>query len=85
MGEAVPGFELSGWTGIGVPRGTPAGIVERLNREINAGIADPGIRSRFADVGAVPVRFTPAEASARIASDIEKWAKVIQAAGIKPE
>jgi len=85
MGEAVPGFELSGWTGIGVPRGTPAEIVERLNREINAGIADPGIRSRFADVGAVPVRFTPAEASARIASDIEKWAKVIHAAGIKPE
>jgi len=85
MGEVVPGFELSGWTGIGVPRGTPAGIVERLNREINAGIADTGIRSRFADVGAVPVRFTPAEASARIASDIEKWAKVIHAAGIKPE
>jgi len=85
MGEAVPGFELSGWTGIGVPRGTPAEIVERLNREINAGLADTGIRSRFADVGAVPVRFTPAEASARIASDIEKWAKVIHAAGIKPE
>ena len=85
MGEAVPGFELSGWTGIGVPRGTPAEIVERLNREINAGLADNGIRSRFADVGAVPVRFTPAEASARIASDIEKWAKVIHAAGIKPE
>ena len=85
MGEAVPGFELSGWTGIGAPRGTPAEIIERLNREVNAGLADAGIRSRFADVGAVPVRFTPAEATARLANDIEKWAKVIHAAGIKPE
>jgi len=85
MGEAVPGFEISGWTGIGAPRGTPAEIVERLNREVNAGLADAGLLSRFADVGAVAVRFTPAEATARIASDIEKWAKVVHAAGIKPE
>jgi tripartite-type tricarboxylate transporter receptor subunit TctC len=85
MGEAVPGFDVSGWTGVGAPRGTPAEIIERLNREINAGLADPGIQSRFADVGAVPMRYTSAEASARIASDIEKWAKVIQAAGIKPD
>jgi tripartite-type tricarboxylate transporter receptor subunit TctC len=85
MGEAVPGFELSGWTGVGVPRGTPSDVIERLNREVNAGLADASIRSRYADVGAVPVRFTPAEAIARIASDIEKWAKVVHAAGIKPE
>ena len=85
MGEAVPGFDVSGWTGVGAPTGTPAEIIERLNREINAGLADPGIQSRFADVGAVPMRFTSAEASARVASDIEKWAKVIQAAGIKPD
>ena len=85
INETIPGFEVSGATGVGVPRGTPSEIVERLNREINAGLSDPGIQSRFADVGAVPVRFTPAEASARVASDIEKWAKVVQAAGIKPD
>ena len=85
MGEAVPGFDVSGWTGVGAPRGTPAEIIERLNREINAGLADRGIQSRFADVGAVPMRFTVAEASARVASDIEKWAKVVERAGIRPE
>ena len=85
IGETVAGFEVSGSTGIGVPRGTPGDVIERLNREINAGLADPGVRSRFADVGAVPVRFTPAEASARVASDTEKWAKVIERAGIKAE
>jgi tripartite-type tricarboxylate transporter receptor subunit TctC len=85
MAEAVPGLEISGWTGIGAPRATPPEIVERLNREINAGLADAGVLSRFADVGAVAVRFTPAEARVRIAADIEKWAKVIAAAGIKPE
>jgi tripartite-type tricarboxylate transporter receptor subunit TctC len=85
MGEAIPGFDVSGWTGVGAPRGTPSDIIERLNREINAGLADAGVRSRFADVGATPVRFTPAEASAKIAGDIEKWAKVIRGAGIKPD
>jgi tripartite-type tricarboxylate transporter receptor subunit TctC len=85
MGEAVPGFDVSGWTGVGAPRGTPAEIVERLNREINAGLADAGLRARFADVGAMPVLFTPAQAGARIASDTEKWAKVVERAGIKPE
>jgi tripartite-type tricarboxylate transporter receptor subunit TctC len=85
MGEAIPGFDVSGWTGVGAPRGTPGDIIERLNREINAGLADAGIRSRFADVGATPVRFTPSEANAKIAADIEKWAKVVRGAGIKPD
>jgi len=85
IGETIPGFEVSTWSGVGVPRGTPADIIERLNREINAGLADPGIRSRFAEVGAVPLHFTAAEFSARIASDVEKWAKVVKLAGIKPD
>ena len=85
IAESIPGFEASTWSGVGAPRGTPPEIVERLNREINAGLADAGLRSRFAEVGAVPVRFTPAEASARVASDTEKWAKVVKAAGIQPE
>jgi tripartite-type tricarboxylate transporter receptor subunit TctC len=85
MAEAVPGLEISGWTGFGAPRGTPPEILERLNKVINAGLADPGVQSRFADVGAVPVRFSVAQARERIAADVEKWAKVVSAAGIKPE
>jgi tripartite-type tricarboxylate transporter receptor subunit TctC len=85
MAEVIPSFDVGGWTGVGAPRGTPEPIVERLNREINAGLEDPGIRTRFAEVGAVPFRLTVAEARSRIASDIEKWARVVKAAGIKPE
>ena len=85
IGETIPGFEVSTWSGVGVPRGTPTEIVERLNREINAGLTDPGIASRLAEVGAVPLLFTPAELAARIARDVEKWAKLVQLAGMKPE
>jgi tripartite-type tricarboxylate transporter receptor subunit TctC len=85
IGETIAGLEVSTWSGVGVPKGTPAEIVERLNREINAGLASPGIKSRFAAVGAVPLVFSPAEFRTRIASDVEKWAKVINLAGIKPD
>jgi tripartite-type tricarboxylate transporter receptor subunit TctC len=85
MDEALPGFDLSGWCGVGAPRGTPAEIIERLNREINAGLADSGVRARFADVAVIPAIFTPAEKAARVVHDTEKWAKVIESAGIKPE
>jgi tripartite-type tricarboxylate transporter receptor subunit TctC len=85
IGETVAGLEVGGWTGVGVPRGTPSEIVDRLNREINAGLVSPGIKSRLAEVGAVPVLFTPAELRARIAADTEKWGKVIKAAGIQPD
>jgi tripartite-type tricarboxylate transporter receptor subunit TctC len=83
IAETLPGFEVSAWSGIGVPRGTPADVVERLNREVNAGLADPGVKSRLAEVGATPLAFTPAEFGARIASDVAKWAKVVAAAGLK--
>jgi tripartite-type tricarboxylate transporter receptor subunit TctC len=85
MAETIAGFEVSTWSGVGAPKGTPADIVERLNREINAGLADPGITSRLADVGAVPLRFSSAEFAARIAGDVEKWAKVVRLAGIQPD
>jgi tripartite-type tricarboxylate transporter receptor subunit TctC len=85
MAETLPGFEVSTWSGIGVPKGTPNGIIERLNREINAGLASAGIKKRFAEVGAVPLHFTPAELKTRIAADVVKWAKVVKAAGIKPD
>jgi tripartite-type tricarboxylate transporter receptor subunit TctC len=85
IGETVAGFEVTAWTAIGVPSGTPAAIIERLNRAINAGLADPGIKARMADVGGAPLIFTPDELRALIARDTEKWAKVIERAGIKPE
>jgi tripartite-type tricarboxylate transporter receptor subunit TctC len=85
VAETVPGYESSTWFGIGVPVGTPREIIERLNREINAALADPSILARFADIGAMPIVFTPAQANAFVTAQTEKWAKVIRSAGIKPE
>jgi tripartite-type tricarboxylate transporter receptor subunit TctC len=85
MGETIAGFEVTPWTAAAVPSGTPAEIIERLNREINAGLADPGVRARMAEVGGVPLVYSPAELRALIARDAAKWAKVVEQAGIKPE
>ena len=85
LAEVIPSFDVSGWTGVAAPAGTPEPIVERLNREINAGLDDPGVRKRFDEVGAVPFKLTPAEARSRIAKDIEKWAQVVKGAGIHAE
>ncbi len=83
--EIVPGLEVQTFSGIGAPSGTPAAIVERLNREINAGLADATIRARFADVGATPAIVTASAANAFVKAQTEKWAKVIKTAGIKAE
>lgn len=85
MAETIPGFEVSTWSGIGVPKGTPAAIIDRLNRETNAGLETEAMKARYAQVGAVALIFTPAELKARIAADVKKWAKVVHAAGIQPE
>ncbi len=85
VGEFLPGYEASGWNGIVAPRGTPADIIERLNREINAGLAQPAIKARFDDLGAPLLPLSPAEFGKLIAEDTEKWGKVIRAANIKPE
>jgi tripartite-type tricarboxylate transporter receptor subunit TctC len=85
VGESVPGYEVSSWFGIGAPKNTPADIVDKLNKEINAGLADPKIKARLADADATPFIATPAEFGKFIASETEKWAKVIRAANIKPE
>jgi tripartite-type tricarboxylate transporter receptor subunit TctC len=81
----LPGYETSGWFGIGVPKNTPIEVVERLNKEINAGLADPKIKARYAELGAAVFGGSPADFGRHIAGETEKWAKVIRAANIKPE
>jgi tripartite-type tricarboxylate transporter receptor subunit TctC len=85
MGETIPGYEVSTWSGIGAPKGISPDIVSRLNKEITAGLADPTLQKRLAEVGGIPQPATPDELRKQIAADIEKWAKVIKAAGIKPD
>jgi tripartite-type tricarboxylate transporter receptor subunit TctC len=82
MGDFLPGYEASGFQGIGVPKNTPAEIIERLNREINASLDDTGMKARLADLGGIPLPGTPAEFGKLIADETEKWAKVIRAAKI---
>jgi tripartite-type tricarboxylate transporter receptor subunit TctC len=78
-------YEASNWFGVCAPNATPAEIVEKLNKEINAGLADPKIKARLADLGATTLPGSPSDFRKHIAEETEKWAKVIQFAGIKPE
>ncbi len=82
IGESVPGFEASTWQGIGAPKNTPAEIVERLNKEINAGLVDPAIKKHLADLGSMPKPLSPAAFKQMIVEETEKWAKVIHEANI---
>ena len=84
VGEVVPGYETSAWYGIGGPKGMPAEAVDRIGREINAGLADPKMQARFADLGGTPMPLAPAAFSKLIAEETEKWAKVIRKANLKP-
>jgi tripartite-type tricarboxylate transporter receptor subunit TctC len=81
----VPGYDASVWFGIGAPRDTPTEIIDRLNKEINAGLADPVIKQRLADLGGTPLVLTSAEYEKLIAEDTEKWGKVVRAANITLE
>ena len=85
VGDFVPGYEASAWYGVGAPKNTPAEIVDKLNKEINAGLADPKIKARLADLGGTVLPGSPADFGKLIADETEKWAKVIRAANIKPE
>jgi tripartite-type tricarboxylate transporter receptor subunit TctC len=85
VAETVPGYEASTWAGVGVPRGTPPEIIERLNREVNAGLTQPDIRARLADVGTVPMVLSAGAFKAYIAAEAAKWDKVVKIAGIKPQ
>jgi tripartite-type tricarboxylate transporter receptor subunit TctC len=85
IGEFVPNFEASAWYGVGAPKETPAGIVEKLNREINAVLAEPAMKAKFDDLGCVLIARSPAAFGKLIAEETEKWGKVIRFAGMKAE
>ena len=85
IGGTVEGYEANSWAGVGVPRGTPTEIIERLNHEINAGLVNPLVKARLAEVATVPMIFTPAEFGSYMAAETEKWAKVVKFAGIRAE
>jgi tripartite-type tricarboxylate transporter receptor subunit TctC len=85
VGDFIPGYEASAWVGIVTPRNTPAEIVEKLNKEINAVLADPKMKARFADLGGTALMGSPADFGKLITDETEKWGKVIRAANINPE
>src|SRR5215471_5764704 len=85
IGEFVPGYDAGAFYGIGAPAKTPAAIIDKLNREIQAGLADATLKKRFADLGSVPFLGSPADFGNLIAAETEKWTKVVKFAGIKPQ
>jgi tripartite-type tricarboxylate transporter receptor subunit TctC len=85
VGETIPGFEASGWQGLVAPIGTPAAVIEGLNKEINAALADPQFKARLASLGGQVFSGTPAEFGKFLGAETEKWGKVVRAANLKPE
>jgi tripartite-type tricarboxylate transporter receptor subunit TctC len=83
--EFVPGYEVSGWWGVGAPRNTPSEIIEKLDREIGAALGDPRLQAGIADAGCVPMPMRAAEFGRLLAAEVEKWGKVVKFANIKPE
>jgi tripartite-type tricarboxylate transporter receptor subunit TctC len=85
LADSVPGFEASQWYGVGAPSNTPADIIETLNGEINAGLADPKIKAQLANLGGATLASTPAEFGALVAAETEKWEKVVKFSGAKAD
>jgi tripartite-type tricarboxylate transporter receptor subunit TctC len=85
VGDFVPGYEASNWYGIGAPRNTPVEVIEKLNKETNAGLADPKIKARIADLGGSVLTGSPADFGRLIADETEKWGKVVKFVGIKAD
>jgi tripartite-type tricarboxylate transporter receptor subunit TctC len=83
IGETMPLYVANSWCGIGVPRGTPPDVVARLNREVNAGLNDPAVKARLAEVATTPILFTPEEFGSYVRDEIDKWGKVIKTSGIR--
>ena len=82
VGDTVPGYEASAWFGMGVPKGTPANIVEKINKSVNDALADPKVKAKLADLGGVPLTGTPENFGKVMSSEVEKWSKVVKFAGI---
>jgi tripartite-type tricarboxylate transporter receptor subunit TctC len=85
VGDFIPGYEASTWAGIGTPKGTPAEIIDKLNKEINAGLVDPKVKARLANMGSTALPGSPADFGKLIAEETEKWAKVVKLSGAKPD
>src|SRR5262245_2254608 len=85
VGEFVTGYDVTAWYGVGAPKGTPVDIIDKLNKDIDAGLADPKLKARLADFGGTPLGLSPADFGKFIAQETEKWGKVIRTAGIKAE
>jgi tripartite-type tricarboxylate transporter receptor subunit TctC len=85
VADFLPGFQASYWAGVGTPKNTPAEIIGKLSKEINAALADPVLKARFADLGSTVFPTSPAEFGRFIADETEKWAKVVKFAGIKAD
>ena len=85
VGDFVPGFEVSQWFGVGAPKNTPAAIVDKVNVEINAGLADPKIKARLTELGGTAFPGSPGDFAKLISDETVKWGKVVRAANIKPE
>jgi tripartite-type tricarboxylate transporter receptor subunit TctC len=85
LGDFVQGYEASTWFGLGAPRGTPPEIIDKLNKEINAGLVDPKLKARFIELGSAPLASTPSDFGKLIAEETEKWSKVIKLIGVKPQ
>jgi tripartite-type tricarboxylate transporter receptor subunit TctC len=85
VGDFIPGYEASTWCGIGAPKGTPAEVIDKLNKEINAGLVDPKVKARLANMGSTALPGSPADFGKLIAEETEKWAKVVKLSGAKPD
>jgi tripartite-type tricarboxylate transporter receptor subunit TctC len=85
VSEFVPGYEVSSWFGIGVPRNAPPEVVDKLNTEINAGLADPKLKAQLMDLGTTALLGSPADFRKLIVEETQKWGEVVRAAKIKPE
>jgi tripartite-type tricarboxylate transporter receptor subunit TctC len=81
IAETVPGYEVTAWFGVAVPKGTPQAVVDKLNREVNAALADPKIKARFADLGALTFPATPMQMAAHVAAETEKWGRAVKFSG----